>query len=265
MNCHTAMVVLLLVLVGIIGGVAVQPACAFPGWGANTILDQSGGQFFIPLSQVASGQLGGPVPSGGLAGTQPDSVWMGPSNPESGGSVWFWLEFDFAGAPGLARGVEQGSSVLLLTFAGLDFSPRTYDGYELSEQATIAFAPDVGGPILGNTLTIDETNYDAPDLGGPIPGSDRAATYEINLAGDLGLGSNDLVDAMQNDRFALLVTCSSTVQYTGAAADLVEATGTGEHAFGLVTMVWVPEPHAGALLALIAPFVLLKRAGLKAG
>jgi len=227
-------------------------AQGYPGWGTNPILEQTGGEFNIPVTHASSGRLGEATNSGGLAGMKPDHVTLRAPNPQSAGNVSLELEFDLQDAPGLAEGVLAGSTVLLLTLRDLDFKVCATRTYELAETLTISFLPSVGQAAVGSQLTVGRANYDLPEFSAGPPGFEtnlRTITYEIDPARELGLGQADLTNALQDGNFALLLEFNSYLRYTGGPHGSARYVGTPEQVSALVTTVWAPEPGIAATFA----------------
>ncbi len=183
-------------------GLADQ-AAADHVFGANTVLDNNGHEFYIPLKDSTSGTLGDPLGGGDYVGLQADSVML---YSTSGGWVSFVLSFDLSAYLGPGLVVDPDTSAIKLTFQDLDFAVDHYSGFDLLESLDMTFLGDVGDTPGAVDLTINDGNYGDYLPGGVYsPTDNQWRTYTIELKDDLGLDAADFAGINDDGKFGLFV------------------------------------------------------------
>jgi len=245
----------LLVLTG--GSLFAGQALGNPAMGTNSELSSSG-KIYIPLQPSTSGDLGdlfngGPKKIGRFA----DSVTLVGIGATTTGSLNLVINFD------LAAELEDPtitSGTLMMVFKDLDFLPEASRRLLFSESLDMSVF--VGASQLGNSLVVDDTNYDDPAFNatllgkhGDVPAgpgfntNKQKVRYEFDMANSFGLTAPDFAAISAAGEFdlhmILYATPTRLVKGRGRVRNTSENINTGDFTF-----VAVPEPGTIALLAM---------------
>ncbi len=237
-----------------------QAQGAFVATGTNTVLDNNGGDLYVPLTPATSGVLG----VGGV-GLSTETVILRNSNTPMTGYVSFLIEFDLTdpnNGLGPNQTVQENGASLLLQFDDLDFVPtHPSSGRTFWETMKIEFLANASDTPTGNGLTLDENTYGDYADGGAVATNDESVWYTINMktnAQNPGLGvTSSQFAAISSDReFALWVTISAINEYSGSPKKIGNSP---EHIGNSFNATGVPEPASMAMLAIGGIGVLIRR------